>query len=106
MESELDVLRHRGAELSEALAEQKRTAAAERDHWNEELRHLRQAVEKQSEMLNSRPPQPPAETPPVGSGANRGASNGQGTDKVIGSVLEQFEMLQRNKIRKLANTSG
>lgn len=106
LENELDVLRHRGAELTEALAEQKRAVADEREHWNEELRQLRRAVERQSEMLNQRAVQPPA-GPPAGEPLpNRPTSNGQGADKVIGTVLEQFEMLQRNKIRKLANTSG
>lgn len=106
LENELDVLRHRGAELSEALAEQKRAVADEREHWNEELRQLRRAVEKQSEMINQRPAQSPVGQPVVEAVQNRPTSNGQGADKVIGSVLEQFEMLQRNKIRKLANTSG
>jgi len=106
LENELDVLRHRGAELTETLAEQKRAVAEEREHWNEELRQLRRAVERQSEMLNQRAAQSPGGQSSTETVPNRPTSNGQGADKVIGSVLEQFEMLQRNKIRKLANTTG
>jgi hypothetical protein len=106
LENELDVLRHRGAELTETLAEQKRLVAEEREHWNEELRHLRRAVERQSEVLNQRPAHAPSPPPANGAGPDRPASNGQSADKVVGSVLEQFEMLQRNKIRKLANTAS
>jgi hypothetical protein len=39
-------------------------------------------------------------------GQDRPTNNGQSADKVLGSVLEQFEMLQRNKIRKLASASS
>ena len=50
---ELETLRHRAAELSEALAEQKRQADAERDRWSEELRHMRQVLERQTRCLDA-----------------------------------------------------
>jgi chromosome segregation ATPase len=105
MESELELLRSRGAELSEALAEQKRVMADERDHWNEELRHLRRAVERQSELLAqgsasvaengvALPADPPRARP---------ANNNYGDGVVVDSVVEQFALLQKNKVRKLAS---
>jgi len=104
LENELDALRHRGAELTEALSEQKRIVAAEREQWNEELRQLRRAVEKQSELLSQRPAQTAHSEPVAAHNGTRPSS--QAAERVIGSVLEQFEMLQKNKIRKLASSSG
>jgi hypothetical protein len=99
-------LRNRGAELSEALAEQKRLSTAEREHWNEEFKQIRRAVEKQSELLVQRPAAAMAGEQPVHVAATRAASSPGVTSSVIGSVLEQFEMLQKSKIRKLASTSS
>src|SRR5262249_98705 len=83
---ELDLLRHRGAELTESLGEQKRLWNAEREQWNEELRHLRRAVEKQAEVLSQVPATP-------GSGAGAFAAGGeQSSDKadvVLGAVRQQ-----------------
>jgi chromosome segregation ATPase len=104
LEAELDVLRARGAELTESLAEQKRLTAEERDQWSEELRQLRRSVDRQSELLvknatasattaSSSPPAPSA------------ADAGRNGDAVVDTVREQFEMLQRNKVRKLADAS-
>lgn len=109
LENELDLLRHRGAELIEQLAEQKRTAAADRENWSEELRQLRKAVEMQSEALAQRgaaaaivPPQPAA---PVADTARQTLphSSNRAEESVLGSVMEQFESLQKSKVRKLAN---
>jgi chromosome segregation ATPase len=103
LESELDALRHRGAELAEALAEQKQAAAQEREQWNDELRQLRRAVEKQSEVLARRAVAPSpvsaAEQPAV-----RPAPGAKEDNRVVGSVLAQFETLQKNKVRKVANS--
>ncbi|MEX0677078.1 MAG: hypothetical protein WD063_08385 [Pirellulales bacterium] len=116
LENELDLLRHRGAELVEQLAEQKRVGAAERDRWSEELRQLRKAVEMQSEALAQRigspPPAPPVAAPSVVATnletlqphANNHNNGTKPEDTVLGSVMEQFETLQRTKVRKLAKS--
>jgi chromosome segregation ATPase len=106
LENELDLLRHRGAELIEQLAEQKRTAASERESWSEELRQLRKAVEMQSEALAQRggtiPVMSAPSTPTVVDAPRAPQSNGsRADDSVLGSVMEQFESLQKNKVRKL-----
>lgn len=106
LESELDALRHRGAELFEALAEQKQAATQEREQWNEELRQLRRAVERQSEVLARRGSQSPAAGPSPEQLPARPSNEAKEDDKVVDSVLAQFETLQRNKVRKLANTPG
>lgn len=115
LENELDLLRHRGAELVEQLAEQKRVGAAEREGWSEELRQLRKAVEMQSEALAQRDGATAAVAPTATSSAAEPAletaqphaSNKNGTkpeDSVLGSVMEQFQMLQRTKVRKLTKS--
>jgi len=101
LESELDVLRHRSAELSETLAEQKRLWAVERDQWNEELRQLRRALERQADLLAQRGAQTADDQP----GAARPAATRE-ADAVVGALREQFEMLQRNKVRQLAKTAS
>ncbi len=102
LELELDAVRHRTAELDAALEDQKRLMASERERWNEELRHLRKAVERQAELLvhgaSAAAPQTPTATPTR-------AADSRAEDAVLDSVLEQFEMLQRTKIRKLAGAS-
>ncbi len=104
LESELDALRHRAAELSETLAEQKRVTAQERQQWSEELRQLRRAVERQSEVLAHRTSQEPAAVEQ----ADQARPPGDPTsgDRVVDSLLAQFETLQKNKLRKVANTSA
>jgi chromosome segregation ATPase len=105
LEMELEALRHRGAELAEALGEQKRLLTSEREHWSEELRQMRRAVEKQAEVLAQRPAAATVTDAPA-QPAPRPANQSQAAANVIGSVLEQFEMLQKNKVRKLASSSG
>lgn len=111
LEAELDALRLRGAELSEALNEQKRLTAAERDQWSEELRQLRRALERQTEFLSQRlasngqvAATEPPEGPPSKSGNGRPPAGTRPNDAVVGTVLEQFEQLQKNKVRKLASS--
>jgi hypothetical protein len=100
----LDSLRNRGAELAEMLAEQKQSAIQEREQWNDELRQLRRAVERQAEALVRRTATAPAGTPAPDPVAGRPAgSNGKDDNRVVGSVLAQFETLQKNKVRKVAN---
>jgi chromosome segregation ATPase len=103
LESELDLLRHRGAELTESLGEQKRLWNVEREQWNEELRHLRRAVEKQAEVLSQVPSHA---NPSAGALAAEGEPSSGKADVVLGAVRQQFEMLQRKKVRKLAPASN
>jgi chromosome segregation ATPase len=108
MESELELLRNRGAELSEALAEQTRTIADEREQWNEELRQLRRAVERQAELLARGPSDSPdnAQAPAADPPRTRPSQSGHGDGVVVDSLLEQFALLQKDKVRKRAGVSG
>jgi chromosome segregation ATPase len=104
VETELDQLRHRAAELADSLAEQKRLQNEQRDHWSEELRQLRRSVEKQSELISKGGPAPGA--PPTSNGTHEARpAAAKGGDQVMDTVLQQFEMLQKNKVRKMAKAA-
>lgn len=91
LESELDILRRRAAELSEDLAVQKRQSAQERTAWNAELKQWRLLFEKQAALLTAN-----HSAPQAGAAAKRaGRSTGQ-ADPVLGSVLAQFEGLHKD----------
>ncbi|MEX2112623.1 MAG: hypothetical protein WD845_05520, partial [Pirellulales bacterium] len=106
VEIELDQLRHRAAELADALAEQKRLQNEQREQWNEELRLLRRAVDRQSELLAKGASVPAAAQSAAGASAGDGrAAAPSSNDQVLDTVLQQFEMLQKNKVRKMAKSA-
>lgn len=107
LESELDLVRARSAELQETVLQQKRELAEQRTDLSEELRELRRLAEAQSELLAQReysaaapreeqrpsristplaPTLPPAtvseDSPPA--------------DPVVSSVMAQFAKLQKD----------
>ena len=106
-ESELDLLRHRAAELAESLGEQKRVMAEEREQWSEELRLLRRAVDRQSELLVHRPANSATAQPAAAATAvsEPRAAVPAHRDQVMDSVVQQFEMLQKSKVRKMAKSA-
>jgi chromosome segregation ATPase len=96
LESELENVRSRAAELTELLSEQKRSAMERQAHWDEELRCMRLLLEsmagRQAEVerqivqrLGTAPNPPPA------------------ADPVLGSVLAQFELIQQDCARRRQN---
>jgi len=95
LEAELDMLRHRGADLAEALADQKRQATLEHSLWSEELRQLRRAIEQQ---LGSRGGAASGryESTSLGNGAKKGRV----PDLIVDAVREQLESGPRPKSRK------
>ena len=111
VELELDQLRHRAAELAEALAEQKKLVSEERDQWSDELRLLRRAVDRQAELMVHRPTAAtttdtgPASTAAVAAPRHPANGKGEKSDQVMDNVVKQFEMLQQKKVRRVAKTS-
>ena len=110
VETELETVRNRAAEMAEALAEQKRQTADERVRWANELKRMRRLMEtlsqQQVEYHRSseahRPngqPQPRESSEPMQPVAATAAPN----DPVLGSVVAQFEMLQKDLARRRRN---
>ena len=103
LEVELETVRVRAADLAESLAEQKKQMAEERAQWTNELRQMRRLLEKQadsaghvSEVNHAVPAEPRArEHPPSRS-----------SDPVLGSVMAQFESLQKDIAKRRAKSGG
>jgi chromosome segregation ATPase len=98
LETELDHIRKRAAEANSALAEHKRREVEERAEWSGELKQLRRALEKQSMLLVEQQETGASstrKTVPV-----RGDSTPTISDPVVDSVMEQFESLQRDMIKR------
>jgi predicted nucleic acid-binding Zn-ribbon protein len=107
LEEELETVRQRCEELSETVAEQKRQIAEERAEWTAEFRQLRKILDKQSQILAQRVehhhgaqlnvvPAAPVFT------ANTAAVPDRGVDPVLGSVMSQFQHLQKDAARRRA----
>jgi chromosome segregation ATPase len=107
LETELESVRNRAAELTESLAEQRRQTAAEREQWTQELKRMRRLLE----MLSTQRLEPvaaggahtvsvrmhessPPPTPQLVSAAVREE------EPALASVMAQFEMLQKDLARR------
>jgi DNA repair exonuclease SbcCD ATPase subunit len=127
LEEELETVRQRCEELAGTVAEQKRQIAEERAEWTAEFRQLRKILDKQSQLLAQRMdhhaqaplavvPAAAACAAPNGSngangsnGSNGAAANGANAaaargavDPVLGSVMNQFQLLQKDAARRRA----
>ncbi len=119
METELETVRQRCEELSETVAEQKRQLTDERAEWTAEFRQLRKILDKQSQLLAQRvesaPGIPTTTTtinfPHMAAAATAAANGGVAVatappqqpgsiDPVLGSVMNQFQMLQKDAARR------
>ena len=98
LETELEMVRRRAAELSETLAEQKDQMSHQQAMWSAELNHLRhlmdahngawinQAAEEQAPSAQQHEEQPAAsESKPAAGG-----------DPVVDSIMQQFAKLQQD----------
>lgn len=106
LESELDMVRNRAAEMAETLARQQQQMADERQQWTQELKRMRRLLEALSSHGLDHPAS--VEAPrtrvaphrPPGKSADEAAAARQGGDPVLGSVMAQFEMLQKDIVRR------
>jgi len=99
LETELEAVRARAAELTEALEAQRREAAENHAQWVDELRRQRLLLEDLARLVVERSsssaassaaaPTPGAPVPDV-----------QAADSALESVMAQFEMLQRDVARR------
>lgn len=85
LEAELDTMRRRTAEQAEALSEQKRLAGQQQAELSGELKRMRSLMENLASQVRSEPVAPGDDAKPQ-----------PAESSVLGSVLAQFEMLQRD----------
>jgi septal ring factor EnvC (AmiA/AmiB activator) len=113
LEEELESVRSRAVDLEATLAAQKREMADENARWSAELRQLRRTLDKQAAWITqqtesnanldeaSQPRQsvrgPDQRTHPT-SFPNGAAA--RTADPVVGSILSQFELLQKDVARR------
>ncbi len=96
LETELDAVRTRAAELADALEDDRQRAASERKDWATELHQMRQLLQ----TLSDRPPAAvngssvPVHTAPEPAEAD------DSQDPVLDSVMAQFEILQKDLARR------
>lgn len=101
LETELETVRNRAAEMAETLARQRRQSAHEREQWTGELKQVRRLLETlvgQQVQHESAPEsdethlQPQEATGPSPQSASAPAAD---SDPVLDSVMAQFKMLQK-----------
>jgi predicted nucleic acid-binding Zn-ribbon protein len=105
LEEELETVRARCEELAGTVAEQKRQIAEERAEWTAEFRQLRKILDKQSQLLAQKVEQAHvAQLAVVGAPAGPAQSSPDrgGIDPVLGSVMSQFQLLQKDAARRRA----
>ena len=115
LESELETVRQRCEELSATVAEQKRQLTDERAEWTAEFRQLRKILDKQSQLLAQRVETVPGAAAPAPTitvshlaaaptaqpvAAAAPQQHAGGIDPVLGSVMNQFQMLQKDAARR------
>jgi chromosome segregation ATPase len=99
LETELELVRRRAAELSELLAEQKDQMTQQQTIWSSELKILRQLLETQSHSLHVGRPSEPVHAqgvPLVASPPAPAAETPSPENPVVDSIMEQFAKLQKD----------
>ena len=109
LETELELVRARSAELQETVSRQKRELAAQRAEVNEELKELRTLIAEQGELFAHHEPgasEPAVHHEPAAEKHSSPAASGpvavhehplaKPADPVVNSVMAQFAKLQRD----------
>ena len=106
LEIELEAVRNRAADMTESLAEQKRLAEQQHSQWTDEFKRMRLLLEGISRTLVERELAAAngSSRPNNRCDAARDADAGDG-DRVLDSVMDQFQMLQRDIARRRSNGS-
>jgi chromosome segregation ATPase len=109
VQTELELSRARERELKSALDEQKRSVEQERSQWSDELKQLREVVERQLEIPAADEPaativRPTSDTPAPVPPSTGSAQSPPRESPVLGSIVEQFGKLrQQRAVERQAN---
>ncbi len=93
LESELEVVRSRAAELNETVTLQQREIAEQKTELSSELQQLRRLMEKQTDLIADRATDANRITSPV---EQLTPEKTQPNDPVVNSVMAQFAKLQKD----------
>src|SRR3954469_6629391 len=109
VQTELELSRARERELKSALDEQKRSVEQERSQWSDELKQLREVVERQLEIPAADEPaativRPTSDTPAPVPPSTSSAQPPPRESPVLSSIVEQFGKLrQQRAVERQAN---
>jgi chromosome segregation ATPase len=109
LERELEIVRHRAAELSETLSLQGRQMIEERERWSDELKRIRRVLENVAQRQLAQPAGEPRSTVAavdVAAGAGKAPVEESAGDPVLDSVITQFETLQKDLARRRKAAAG
>jgi predicted nuclease with TOPRIM domain len=96
LETELDAVRNRAAELSDTLEDERQRASGDRKDWAGEMRQMRQLLQ----TLSERPAVNAAEAAAPAPAAEQPVEQQDAQDPVLDSVMAQFEILQKDLARR------
>lgn len=101
LETELEMVRARAAELTESLDQERRKMAEDRAEWSTELKQLRRLLERQARLSTTQPAAADISsshhTPPDSQAAPDGSKSPRMDDPVVGSVLAQFDRIRQQR---------
>jgi chromosome segregation ATPase len=102
LETELEMVRSRAAELTETLDQERKQMAQDRAEWSSELKQLRRLLERQARLATT--PVPPGErqvqrAPDADvEHTGNGVQAPRRSDPVVGSVLAQFDRIRQQRL--------
>lgn len=96
LETELELVRARAAELYESLSRQERGLGELRNELGGDIKQLRRLLESQAELLSTRPADAPRREPAAPPAASDESSAAEQSDPVLSSVMAQFARLQQD----------
>ncbi len=101
LETELDAVRNRAAELSDTLEDERQRANGDRKDWAGEMRQMRELLQTLSERPAVAASEAAGSTPATPVPAGEQPVEQQDTqDPVLDSVMAQFEILQKDLARR------
>jgi chromosome segregation ATPase len=102
LETELELVRARAAELTDALDRERKQMAEDRAEWSSELKQLRRLLERQARLtanpsaivdLHAAPAAEADDIRPI-----NGSKTPRRDDPVVGSVLAQFDRIRQQRV--------
>jgi septal ring factor EnvC (AmiA/AmiB activator) len=110
-QTELELARARERDLNAALEDHKRSVEQERTHWAQELKHLREVIERQLDAPSAEKPiaavessvpsepkaAPAPAAPPSKVPSNGGSQTVTKENPLLGSIVEQFGKLRQQR---------
>lgn len=100
LETELEMIRNRAAELTESLADEKNRIARERSEWTSELKELRTTLTAQTAAGDIQASNVRRLAQPIAAERPALSAGDSGAHAVLDSVMAQFEALQKDRRRR------